>query len=77
MVDSFNKFFKSLVESSGLNLSRDLNIDEVRYIISKINEYFFTNYEGIGFTNALGEKFEYFSEFHKFWEKYHCEVLNP
>lgn len=40
MVDSFNKFFKSLVESSGLNLSRDLNIDEVRYIISKINEYF-------------------------------------
>lgn len=77
MMDSFNKFFKSLIEKSNLNLSRDLNVDEVRYIISKINEYFYTNYEGIGFTNALDEEFEYFSEFHKFWEKYHCEVLNP
>jgi len=37
MMDSFNKFFKSLIEKSNLNLSRDLNIDEVRYIISKIN----------------------------------------
>jgi len=34
MIDSFNNFFKSLIEKSNLNLSRDLNIDEVRYIIS-------------------------------------------
>jgi hypothetical protein len=37
MMDSFNKFFKSLIEKSNLNFSWDLNIDEVRYIISKIN----------------------------------------
>ncbi len=77
IMDSFNRFFKTLIEKSNLNISRDLNIDEVRYIISKINEYFYTNYEGIGFTNVLGEEFEYFSEFHKFWEKYHCEILSP
>jgi len=77
MVDSFNRFFKSLLEKSNLNLSRDLTISEIRYIISRINEYFYTNYEGIGFTKVLDEEFEYFSEFHKFWEKYHRIVLNP
>lgn len=76
-MDNFNKFFKSLIGSADLKLSRDLSIDKIRYIISKVNEYFYTNYEGIGYTYALDEKFEYFSEFHKFWEKYHYQVLNP
>ncbi len=58
-------------------MRRDLSIQEVRFIISKINEYFFTNYEGIGFANILDDEFEYFSEFHKYWEKYHKEILNP
>jgi hypothetical protein len=74
---SFSCFFKSLIKSSIFSLKRDLSIEEVRFIISKINEYFFTNYEGIGFTNILDDEFEYFSEFHKFWEKYHKEILNP
>lgn len=74
---SFSYFFKSLLENSDLSFKRDLSIKEVRFIISKINEYFFTNYEGIGFTNILDDDFEYFSEFHKFWEKYHKEILNP
>jgi len=67
--ENFSKFFKSLLEKSNLDLSRDLNIDEVRHIISKINEYFYTNYEGIGYTKFSDKEFEYFSEFHKFWEK--------
>jgi len=74
---SFSGFFKSLVETSGLSFKRDLSIDEIRFIISKINEYFFTNYEGIGFASILNDEFEYFSEFHKFWERYHKEILNP
>jgi len=74
---SFSIFFKSLLENSGFSLKRDLSIKKVRFIISKINEYLFTNYEGIGFANSLDDKFEYFSEFHKFWEKYHKEILNP
>lgn len=58
-------------------MSRDLSIDEIKFIISKINEYFYTNYEGIGYANLLDDDFEYFSEFHKFWEKYHRLILNP
>ncbi len=76
-MENFNKFFKTLLTNSQITLSRDLNIREIRFIISKINEYFYTNYEGIGYTNILDDEFEYFSEFHKFWEKYHKEVLNP
>jgi len=76
-MDNFNKFFKAILKNSNISLSRDLNLDEVRFIILKINEYFYTNYEGIGFTSALDAEFEYFSEFHKFWEKYHKAILNP
>ncbi|HHV65883.1 MAG TPA: hypothetical protein GXX46_12575 [Peptococcaceae bacterium] len=77
-MEGFNEeFFKSILKHLNIDFSRDLNIEEIRYIISKINEYFYTNYEGIGFTNALNEKFEYFSEFHKFWEKHHLEILDP
>ncbi|MEP0827448.1 MAG: hypothetical protein HRF51_02905 [bacterium] len=52
-------------------------MSEARDIISKINEYLYTNYEGIGTTITLGQEFEYFSEFHKFWERYHAQILNP
>lgn len=74
---NFNDFFKSILKNSGLSLSRDLCIPEIRDIISKINDYYYTNYEGIGFTYELDDYYEYFSEFHKFWEKYHKDILNP
>jgi len=64
-MENFNKFFKILLTNSQITLSRDLNLKEIRFIISKINEYFYTNYEGIGYTNILDDEFEYFSEFHK------------
>ncbi|NQS97329.1 MAG: hypothetical protein HQ591_02635 [candidate division Zixibacteria bacterium] len=76
-MENFNEFFKSILRNSGLSLLRDLNIPEIRQIISKINEYFYTNYEGIGYTYELNDYYEYFSEFHKFWEKYHKEIINP
>ncbi len=76
-MENFSVFFRSLLKNSKISLSRDLSIEEARFIISKINEYFFTNYKGIGVTNILGDDFEYFSEFHKFWEKYHEQILNP
>jgi hypothetical protein len=41
-----------------------------------LNEYFFQTYDGIG-TIRLNEKdYQYFSEFHKFWEAHHAEILN-
>lgn len=76
-MDNFNAFFKAVLTNSNISLSRDLTINEIKFIISKINEYFYTTHEGIGYTNILDDNFEYFSEFHKFWERYHREILNP
>lgn len=44
--------------------------------LEKLNEYFFQTYEGIGTTTFQGEELQYFSEFHKFWEANHKEILN-
>ena len=76
-MDNFNNFFKSILKESKVNLKGNLGINEIRNIILKINEYFYTNYEDIGNTYILGGNFEYFSEFHKFWEKYHKEIIDP
>ncbi len=54
----------------------DLSIDKARLIIKEINEFLFTNYEDIGTTDILGNSYKYFSDFHKFWEKNHKEILN-
>lgn len=76
-MDKFDDFFKGILANSQISLDRELSVDEIRFIISKINEFFYTNYEGIGETTALDGTFEYFSEFHKFWERNHKEILNP
>lgn len=73
----FNQFFKSLLKSANIDSTNDLSISEVRLIISRINEYFYTTHKGIGSTEELGRKFEYFSEFHKFWKKNHAQIINP
>lgn len=76
-MDEFNKFFKSILSNSGISLDRELNIKEIQFIISKVNDFFYTNYAEIGDTMALDQKFKYFSDFHKFWEKNHKIILNP
>ena len=74
---TFNNFFNYILGDLKLNIQKNLDIDEIRTIINKLNEYFFTNYDGIGQTYKLDEHYEYFSEFHKFWEQYHEDILNP
>lgn len=77
-MNSLINFFKGLMDIVRVELDEDLlKLPEQRKIISKLNEYLYTNYEGIGFTYALDRDFEYFSEFHKFWEINHKEILNP
>jgi len=76
-MNSFDIFFKAILKESGISLSRELTANEIRCIISQINQYFYTSYEGIGKTYILDEDFDYFSDFHKFWERYHKEILNP
>ena len=77
MKTSFDAFLNDIVAQSGLKNGHDLSLSELRNIISKINEYFYTTYDGIGTVEALNETFDYFSEFHKFWGKYHKDILNP
>ncbi len=52
-------------------------IDEQREFLSELNAFLYTTHENIGHTTAIGIDFEYFSEFHKYWEKNHKMILNP
>ena len=56
--------------------SNDLSIEKAREIVKSINEFLYTNYQGIGFTEALGDAYEYVSDFHKYWEENYREILN-
>ncbi|MBQ9186877.1 MAG: hypothetical protein IJ144_03510 [Prevotella sp.] len=53
-----------------------LNIEDARRVVWKINEFLYTNYQGIGTTQTLGQNFNYFSDFHRYWERNHKEILN-
>ncbi len=76
-MESFSKFFNELINEANVVDKKDLSIEQVSLIISKINEYFYTYKDDIGTTNSLGMEFLYFSDFHKFWEKYHKQILSP
>ncbi len=75
-MDSLKGFLQSLIPEQTI-VSNKLTVEEARLVVSKMNEYFFTNYEGIGTTNILDNDYEFISEFHKFWERNHKEILNP
>ena len=53
-----------------------LSVAEARTVVKSINDFLYTNYPGIGTTLELGEYREYFSDFHKFWEAHHKEILD-
>jgi hypothetical protein len=76
-MESFSKFFNELINQANVSDKKDLSIEQISLIISKINEYFYTYKDDIGTTNSLGIEFLYFSNFHKFWEKYHKQILSP
>ena len=56
--------------------SNNLSIEEARQVVKNINDFLYTNYHGIGTISILGESREYFSDFHKFWEAHHEEILD-
>lgn len=66
----YNKIKKINANAEGISIC------EARDIVQNINEFLYTNYEGIGTTVALGDKYEYFSDFHKYWESHHEEILD-
>lgn len=53
-----------------------MNIDGAREIVKEINDYLYTTRPNIGTLNVLGKDFNYFSDFHKFWQQHHKEILD-
>lgn len=73
-MDKLARFCLDVKETIGDGTS--LSVSDARKVVKKINEYLYTNYPGIGKTLVLGEYREYFSDFHKFWETHHKEILD-
>lgn len=69
---AFCKRVNRIFPSSGKSLS----IEEARNVVQTINEFLYTNYDGIGKTFAVDKYYEYVSDFHKYWEKHHEEILD-
>ncbi len=73
-MDELSRFCKIIRDRLGDD--ENLTTVEARDIVSTINNFLYTNYEGIGKTEALGSAFDYFSEFHRYWELHHREILD-
>lgn len=57
--------------------SSSLSIERAREVVKSINEFLYTNYPDIGTTWELANEYQYFSDFHKYWEKNYKTILNP
>ncbi len=54
-----------------------LTIETERKLLSKMNEFFFQSYPGIGKVEALdGDRFDFFSRYHKFWRDNYRKILD-
>jgi len=80
-LSTFLQFIEDLNTKIGVPLPPSWSdLDEVQLVqrfLSKINEYFYQTHAGIGTTTFRDEELQYFSEFHKYWESNHQEILNP
>jgi hypothetical protein len=80
-VTSVVEFIERLGKHIGIVLPKDWqklsDIEVSRRFLQQINEYFYQTFSGIGTTTVGGEEFQYFSEFHEFWQANHAEILNP
>lgn len=70
-LSKFGNSIKSIMESK-----TTLDISGAREIVRLINDFLYTTHDGIGTIEALGQTFEYFSEFHKFWHENYSEILD-
>lgn len=73
-MDKLARFCFDVKEAIGDGTS--LSVPDARKVVKKINDFLYTNYPSIGETFELGEYREYFSDFHKFWETHHKEILD-
>lgn len=73
-MDELSKFCDSLRDIIGN--TKNLNIPQARQVVKEINEFLYTYYDGIGTTEFGNVDLSYFSDFHKYWEEHHKEILD-
>ena len=78
---NLRNFIMSLYLEIGISVPKDWNVttEEItlaQKVLEKLNEYFFQTYEGIGTVKLNEKEFQYFSDFHKYWEAHHAEIIN-
>jgi len=54
----------------------NLSIDEARNVVRAINEFLYATDDSLDEVEALGSKFQFFSEFHKYWEANHEKIID-
>jgi hypothetical protein len=76
--------FKDFIERIGTDAHLTLpphwqELDDVelaKQFLATANQFFFQTHANIGTTPFEGSELAYFSDFHRFWEKHHHEVIN-
>ena len=69
-LDEFYARIKAIVPQN----TQEMTIEQARFFVKELNEFLYTNYDGIGISAYRGA--EFFSEFHKYWERHHQEILD-
>ena len=76
-MDELSSFLTKLVKHSPTPaIPGNLSPKEARGVVQEINEFLFTNYKDIGEIIELGDSYEYFSDFHKYWSNNYKEILD-
>lgn len=70
-LNAFALHIKHIMESKPA-----LDINSAREIVRSINDFLYTTHNGIGRVEVLGQTFDYFSEFHKFWHENYIDILD-
>lgn len=70
-------FLNNLLKELQIEQLDNINIVQARKIVKELNEFLYTNYDGIGETIGIDGLSEYISDYHKFWEKNSEAILAP
>lgn len=74
-MDALSNFYQNL---SQISISKDeLTIEQAREVVKQINEFLYcTNPNETEKIEAFGDVWNYISEFHKYWEQQHQQILD-
>lgn len=77
---SLLEFFRRVNSELGIDFPASLQslpvVQADRIILSKVNAYFYQTHRGIGSTRFNEDEYQYFSEFHRYWEANYEHILD-